>query len=116
MITGIFNAKIKYANLIKDGYTDQIVLKLEIESTEGLACLTFSVNDLIKIFSVLEIENFNEIIGQPCLVLINDGIIKDIGNFMFRHYDFIKEPLKAESQDWVFNDPIRLKIYEEFDK
>lgn len=111
MITGIFNAKIKQANLIKDIDTNKIVLKLEIESTAGIACLTFSANDLIKIFSILEIENFYDIIGQPCVVLINDGIIKDIGNFMFRHYD-VQEPLKEESQYWVFNDPIRLKIYE----
>lgn len=112
MTTGIFNAKIKRANLIKDIDTNKIILKLEIKSTAGTACLTFSVNDLIKIFSILEIENFDEIIGQPCLVLINDGIMKDIGNFMFRHYDFIKEPLEEESKYWVFNDPIRLKIYE----
>lgn len=111
MTTGVFNAKIKHANLIKNIDTNQIVLTLEIESTEGDACLTFSVNDLIKIFSILEIENFNEIIGQPCLALINDGIMKDIGNFMFRHYDFFKNPLNEESQYWVFNDPIRLKIY-----
>ena len=111
MTTGIFNAKIKRANLIKDIDTNKIILKLEIESTEGIAYLTFSVNDLVKIFSILEIKNFDEIIGQPCLVLINDGVMKDIGNFMFRHYDFIKEPLKEESKYWVFNDSIRLKIY-----
>lgn len=111
MTTGIFNAKIERANLIKDIDTNKIILKLEIKSTEGIAYLTFSVNDLIKIFSILEIEDFNEIINQPCLVLINDGIMKDIGNFMFRHYDFTKEPLKEESKYWVFNDPIRLKIY-----
>ena len=112
MITGIFNAKIKQADLVKNIDTDKIILILEIKSTEGVAWLTFSVDDLIKIFSILEIENFDEIIGQPCLVLINDGIMKDIGNFMFRHYDFIKEPLKEESKYWVLNDPIRLKIYE----
>ena len=112
MITGIFNAKIRQADLIKNIDTDKIILRLEIESTEGVALLTFSVDDLIKVFSILEIKNFDEIIGQPCLVLINDGVMKDIGNFMFRHYDFIKEPLKEESEYWVFNDPIRLKIYE----
>jgi hypothetical protein len=112
MITGIFNAKIEQADLVKNIDTDKIILRLEIKSTEGVAWLTFSVDDLIKIFSILEIENFDEIIGQPCLVLINDGIMKDIGNFMFRHYDFIKEPLKEESKYWVLNDPIRLKIYE----
>lgn len=111
MTTGIFNAKIKRVNLIKDIDTNKIVLKLEIKSTAGTACLTFSINDLIKIFSILEIEDFDEIINQPCLVLINDGIMKDIGNFMFRHYDFIKDPLKEESEFWVLNDPIRLKIY-----
>lgn len=111
MTTGIFNAKIEHANLIKDIDTNKIVLKLEIKSTEGTAFLIFSVNDLIKIFSILEIENFNEIINQPCLVLIDNGVMKDIGNFMFRHYDFIKEPLKEESKYWVFNDPIRLKMY-----
>lgn len=111
MTTGIFNAKIKRANLIKDIDTDKIILRLEIESTAGVALLTFSVDDLIKIFSILEIKNFDEIIGRPCLVLINDGIMKDIGNFMFRHYDFIKDPLKEESEYWVLNDPIRLKIY-----
>lgn len=111
MTTGIFNAKIKQANLIKKIDINKIILTLEIESTEGTACMTFSVNDLIKIFSILEIENFNQIINQPCVVLINDGIMKDIGNFMFRHYNFIKEPLKEESKYWVFNDPIRLKIY-----
>lgn len=111
MTTGIFNAKIKRASLIKDIDTNKIILKLEIKSTAGTACLTFSPNDLIKIFSILEIEDFDEIIDRPCLVLINDGIMKDIGNFMFRHYDFIKEPLKEESEFWVLNDPIRLKIY-----
>ena len=111
MTTGIFNAKIKHADLIKDIDTNKVILKLEIQSTEGTACLTFSVNDLIKIFSILEIKNLNEIINRPCLVLINDGIMKDIGNFMFRHYDFTKEPLKEESKYWVFNDPVRLTIY-----
>lgn len=111
MTTGIFNAKIEHADLIKDIDTNKIILKLEIKSTGGTACLTFSIDYFLKIFCVLEIENFNELIGQPCVVLINDGIMKDIGNFMFRHYDFIKEPLKEEAKYWVFNNPIRLEIY-----
>ena len=84
-------------------------LELEIKSTEGSACLSFEISQIEKIFDILEIYDIKDIINSPCIVLIYNDIMRDIGRFLFTHYD--GRPFSEEEKDWVFNDPFRKKIF-----
>lgn len=110
--TGIFNAIVQKAQLeMSEGNFKEIVLRLKIKSTVGSAIMVFPLRYLVKIFEILNISNFNNIINKPCIVFIKNGVMKDLGNFLFHHYDFIK--IDAESKDWVYNDKDRNIIYQE---
>ena len=105
----ICNAKIKRAEFSRSYYEEPLKLKLEICSTSGTALMSFSLFEIEKIFTILEINDFRDIVNSPCIVLICDGIIKDIGKFLFCHYDEI--PFDKEEGSWVFNNPLRKEIY-----
>lgn len=105
----ICNAKIKRAEFSKSYYEAPLKLKLEICSTSGTALMSFSLFEIEKIFTILEINDFRDIVNSPCIVLICDGIMKDIGKFLFCHYDGIS--FDKEEESWVFNNPLRKEIY-----
>lgn len=105
----ICNAKIKRAELSRNYYEESLKLKLEICSTSGTAIMSFHLSEINKIFTILEINDFKNIINSPCIVLICDGIMKDIGKFLFCHYDGIS--FDKEEESWVFNNPLRKEIY-----
>ena len=107
--TNIYNAKIVKAWLIKEYDGMPIELKLEVKSTVGSAVMSFDLSKIEKIFNILNITNFDNIINSPCIVLIHKGIMKDIGKFLFHHYD--GRPFTEEDKDWVFNDTLRKEIY-----
>lgn len=106
---GIYNAKIKNMWIKKEYPEEQLKLKLEIKSTEGSACLSFEISQIEKIFDILEICDIKDIINSPCIVLIYNHIMKDIGRFLFTHYD--GRSFSDEEKDWVFNDPLRKKFF-----
>ena len=106
---GIYNAKIKNMWLKKEYPEEQLKLNLEIQSTEGSACLSFEISQIEKIFDILEIYDIKNIINSPCIVLIYNHTMKDIGRFLFTHYD--GRSFSNEEKDWVFNDPLRKKIF-----
>ena len=105
----ICNAKIENMWIRKGYPEEQLKLKLEIRSTEGSACLSFEISQMEKIFDILEICDIEDIINSPCIVLIHDHTMKDIGRFLFIHYD--GRSFSDEEKDWVFNDPLRKKIF-----
>ena len=106
---GIYNAKIKNMWIRKDYPEERLELKLEITSTEGSTCLSFEISQMEKIFDILEICDIKNIINSPCIVLIYNHTMKDIGRFLFTHYD--GRSFSDEEKDWVFNDPLRKKIF-----
>ena len=105
----ICNAKIKRAEFSRSYYEEPLKLKLEICSTSGTAIMSFSLFEIEKIFTILEINDFRDIVNAPCIVLICDGIMKDIGKFLFYHYDGIS--FDKEKESWIFNDTLRKEIY-----
>lgn len=105
----ICNAKIKRVEFSRSYYEEPLKLKLEICSTNGTATMSFSLSEINKIFNILEINDFKNIVNSPCIVLICDGIMKDIGKFLFCHYDGIS--FNKEEESWVFNNPLRKEIY-----
>ena len=106
---GIYNAKIKNMQIRKECPEGRLKLELEIKFTEGFACLSFEISQMEKIFDILEICDIEDIINSPCIVLIHDHTMKDIGRFLFIHYD--GRSFSDEEKDWVFNDPLRKKIF-----
>lgn len=106
---GIYNAKIKDMWIRKKYPEERLKLELEIKSTEGTTCLSFEMSQIEKIFDILEICDIKNIINSSCIVLIHNYIVKDIGRFLFTHYD--GRPFSDEEKDWVFNDPFRKKIF-----
>ena len=106
---GIYNAKIKNMWIQKKYPEERLKLELEIQSTEGSACLFFELSQIEKIFDILEICDIKDIINSPCIVLIYNYTMKDIGRFLFTHYD--GRSFSDEEKDWVFNDPLRKKIF-----
>ena len=113
MLNGIYNAKIKNMWIKKEYPEERVKLELEIKSTEGSACLSFEISQIEKIFDILEIYNIKNIINSPCIVLIYNHTMKDIGRFLFTHYD--GRSFSDEEKDWVFNDPLRKKIFNYID-
>ena len=83
----ICNAKIKRAEFSRSCDEEPLKLKLEICSTDGTATMSFNLPEINKIFTILEINDFKNIVNSPCIVLICDGIMKDVGKFLFCHYD-----------------------------
>ena len=108
MINGIYNAKIQNMWIRKTYPEESLKLELEIKSTEGSACMFFELSQIEKIFDILEINDIKDIINSPCIALIDNNIMKDIGRFLFTHYD--GRSFFTENKDWVFNDPARKKI------
>lgn len=108
-MNGIYNAKIKNMWMKKEYPEERLKLTLEIKSTKGHACMSFEISQIEKIFDVLEINNIKDIINSPCIVLIYNDIMKDIGRFLFIHYD--GRSFSDEEKDWVFNDQLRKKIF-----
>ena len=108
-MNGIYNAKIKNMRLRKRYPEERLKLELEIKSTEGSAYMFFEISQIEKIFDILEIYDIKNIINSPCIVLIYNGTMKDIGRFLFTHYD--GRSFSDEEKDWVFNDPLRKKIF-----
>lgn len=109
MMSKICNAKIKNMWIKKEYPEERLKLTLEIKSTEGSACMSFEISQIEKIFDILEIYDIKNIINSPCIVLIDDHIMKDIGRFLFIHYD--GRSFSDEEKDWVFNDQLRKKIF-----
>ena len=105
----ICNAKIKRAEFSRSCYEEPLKLKLEICSTDGTAVMSFDLSEINKIFTILEINDFRNIVNSPCIVLICEGIMKDVGKFLFCHYDGIS--FNKEEKSWVFNNPLRKEIY-----
>ena len=108
-MNGIYNAKIKNAWIKKKYPEERLKLELEIKSTEGSACLSFEISQIEKIFDILEIYDIKNIINSPCIVLIYNGTMKDIGRFLFTHYD--GRSFSNEEKAWVFNNPLRKKFF-----
>ena len=108
-MNGIYNAKIKNMWLQKKYPEERLKLELEIKSTEGSACMFFEMSQIEKIFDILEIYDIKNIINSPCIVLIYNNTMKDIGRFLFTHYD--GKLFSDEEKDWVFNDPLRKKFF-----
>lgn len=106
---GIYNAKIKNMWIRKEYPEERLKLELEIKSTEGSACMSFEISQMEKIFDILEICDSEDIINSPCIVLIHNHIMKDIGRFLFTHYD--GRSFSDEEKDWIFNDPFRKEIF-----
>ena len=109
IMDGIYNAKIKNMWIQKRYPEERLKLELEIKSTEGSACMSFEMSQIEKIFDILEIYDIKDIINSPCIVLIYNGMMKDIGRFLFIHYD--GRSFSDEEKDWVFNDQLRKKIF-----
>lgn len=105
----ICNAKIKSAELSRSYYGESLKLKLEICSAGGTAIMSFNLSEIDKVFTILEINDFKDIVNSPCIVLICNGMMKDIGKFLFCHYDGIS--FNKEEESWVFNNPLRKEIY-----
>lgn len=110
MDTGIFNAKVESVSLEfnTDSPTEELVIRLQLHSQIGNTCATFLYNKMPKLLKVLGINDYQHIVGSPCQVLIIDGIFRDLGNFMFYHYDFV--PFEQENDNWVFGSEYRKQV------
>ena len=87
-----------------DSFGD-IGLGLEIKSTRGNALLTLPLEEIRRVFEVLNITKITELKGKPCLALITDNQLKTIGNFMFDSVeDIYSDEVKVhliDSKYWV---------------
>lgn len=112
MDTGIFNAKIESVSLEvnTDSPVEELVIRLQVHSQIGTVCVTFPYEKMPKLLKVLGIRDYRKIVGSPCQVLIVDDCFRDLGNFMFYHYDFI--PFDNENDDWVWGSDCRKQVLE----
>jgi hypothetical protein len=110
MSTGIYNAKIESVSLEinLDSPVEELVIKLQIHSRIGTVCVTFPYEKMPKLLRVLDIHDYQHIVGSPCQVLIVDDIFRDLGNFMFYHYDFIS--FDKEKDKWVLGSEYRKQV------
>lgn len=110
MDTGIFNAKVESVSLEIniDSPVEELVINLQIHSQIGTVFVTFPYEKMPKLLRVLDIRDYRRIVGSPCQVLIIDGIFRDLGSFMFYHYDFM--PFDKENGDWVLGSAYRKQV------
>ena len=108
----ITRAKIENVTLKVNDY-DSLELTLTVESVEGHAQLSVNLSRtpqlLSKIFKIFKISDFNKLIGQPCIVLLDRGCIKDIANFLWTDYSTLyagkendNEWKNKTREDWIF--------------
>lgn len=111
----IYNAYIKNW-WIKFNDNNELILRLEICSTEGDAILNIFPNEIEKLFKILKISNIENLKNAPCIALITNYCMRTIGDFMFVSFEDIysdKEELKErESKYWLDYD-IYLKYKDE---
>jgi hypothetical protein len=110
MDTGIFNAKVEAVSLEIniDSPAEELVIKLQVRSQIGIVYVTFPYDKMPKLMQVLDIRDYRKIVGSPCQILVVDDCFRDLGNFMFYHYDFI--PFEKENDDWVWGSEDRKQV------
>ena len=96
----INNWWIQYLENLQD-----IGLRIEVTSTKGHAILELTLEEMKKLFQVLNITSLTELKGKSCLALIYNNILKTIGNFMFVSVaDIYSDEVKVhliDSKYWV---------------
>ena len=91
-----------------DSPVGELVIKLQVHSQIGTVYVSFPYGKMPKLLQVLDIRDYRKIVGIPCQVLIVDDCFRDLGNFMFYHYDFI--PFEKENHDWVLGSEYRKQV------
>ena len=92
---------------------DNLELTLNVNSVEGHANLAINLTRdpkmLYKVFKIFKIRDFNRLVGQPCIVLLDKGCIKDITNLLWTDYSSLYAGQKNDNEwknkareDWVF--------------
>ena len=109
--TGIFNAIIKKWDIKTSSCC--MILQLEFKSSIGYVDFSFNLKYLQKICDILNITSVSQMTGKPCIIFVENGLFKDMGNFLFHHY---KEfDIIEESDSWLFYSDVK-NYYNEQDK
>lgn len=96
----VVRAKISSANLEIE--EENLCLIMSLKSTAGGCRFTVNTEKLQHLFEILEIKNFNQLKGSPCIAVIEDQTFKDLGSFMWTNYeDLYGTGRKAPS--WIDN-------------
>ena len=69
---------------LKEGGSGAMFLKLSFNTSSGRFDYSIHMDKMQRLFKVLNITHFNEIIGRPCLILFFDGFFRDIGYFLYQ--------------------------------
>lgn len=98
----IANAKIEKWWIRCDPETvdNHVTIKLEIRSSEGTAVVSYDIQKITKLFNILDITDLNNLKNTPCIVYIDNGLMKTLGNFLYKYYDFYDNE-KYQNENWM---------------
>ena len=94
---------------LKEGGSGAMFLKLSFNTSSGRFDYSIHMDKMQRLFKVLNITHFNEIIGRPCLILFFDGFFRDIGYFLYQDiaelsHDRLEKTTKENDEKcWVYN-------------
>jgi hypothetical protein len=78
--------------LNRDGQFPNIDLHIHSVEGEGIIRLdNYNPNDILRVLKINSLKNLAKV---PCVVLIEDKIMRTIGNFLYQTYCFIEH-------DWI---------------
>lgn len=109
--TGIFNAIIKNWDIRTSSHC--MILELKFSSSIGYVDFSFNINYLQKICNILNITSVSQMTGKPCIIFVENGLFKDMGDFLFHHYKEFE--IEEEANSWLFYDNVK-EYYKEQDK
>lgn len=79
----IVNALVLKRKLIYHKEHKNVTLKLTLQSTCGLYEVEHHLYDLARLFEILRCNEYKDMVGKSCVLLLEDGKYKDIGDVLF---------------------------------
>jgi len=96
-ITGVFNAIIRQYDIIYTGSC--AILQLEFKTAVGTVDFSFNLKYLPKMFELLQVKSITQFTKQPCIVYVENGLFRDMGEFLFTYDPAF--PIDLEDS-WLF--------------